>query len=220
MKAKLLLGFFLFLTTVSALAQSTLPPAYEIKADTPVLKLPDAYWQMLTDTSGRLTINDIQSPQISARFHINNTQKTGIGFLKLNHYWQRLRLKNSTGKDVKLIFLNNPWVDKYDLYIYRTSGKNEHYVSGEYVPWSKRDGYKAGSAVAVVLTQLEEIIIYKKLFIKNSFGNDELGIGFSFYEPFVEKYYVATPWYYRGDVRNWLIAGILIFGFFILIFFG
>ncbi len=216
---KIAIFSIIFFCTITCFSQNTLPPIYEIKADTPVSKVPDAYWQMLTDTSGRLTINDIQSPQISARFHVNNTQKTGIGFLKLNHYWQRLRVKNNTGKDVKLIFLNNPWVDKYHLYIYRTSGKNEHYVTGEYVAWSKRDGYKAGSAVAVVLLQQEEIMIYKKLFIKNSAGNDELGIGFSFYEPFVEKYYVATPWYYRGDVRNWLIAGILIFGFFFNFFF-
>ena len=213
------LCFILFFCTIAGFSQSTLPPVYEIKVDTPVKKLPDAYWQMLTDTSGRLTINDIQTPQISARFHINNTQKTGIGFLKLNHYWQRLRLKNITGKNVKIIFLNNPWVDKYDLYVYRTSGKNEHFVSGEYVPWSKRDGYKAGSAVAVVLSQQEEIIIYKKLFIKNSENHNELRMEISFYESFVEKYYVATPWYYHGDVRNWLIAGILIFGFFFNFFF-
>ncbi len=219
MKTKKLLWIFLIFLTASAFGQASLPPVYEIKVDTPVKKLPDSYWQMLTDTSGKLTVNDIQSPQISSQFHVNNTQKTGIGFLKLNHYWQRLRLKNSTGKDVKLIFLNSPWVDKYDLYIYRTSGKNEHFVSGEYVQRSKRDGYKSGSAVAVVLSQQEEIIIYKKLFIKKSFGKDELGIGFSFYEPFVEKHYVATPWYHRGDVRNWLIAGILIFGFFFNFFF-
>ncbi len=59
----------LFFCTITCFSQNTLPPVYEIKADTPVSKVPDAYWQMLTDTSGRLTINDIQSPQISSQFH-------------------------------------------------------------------------------------------------------------------------------------------------------
>jgi hypothetical protein len=135
---------------------------------------------MLTDTTGKLEINDVQSTQISERFHINNTQKTGIGFQHLHHYWQRLRLKNSIGKEVTLIFENSPRVDRYDLYIYRTSGKNEHLVTGHYVPWSKRDGYKASDAVAVILAQQEEVIIYKKLFIEKTYrrGNSELAILF------------------------------------------
>ena len=210
--------FFIFLICHAAcFSQTTLAPVYEIKADTEVNKIPDAYWQMLADTSGKWTIDDVRSPQISTLFHENNTKVTGIGYSGINYYWQRFRLKNSTGKKVKLIFSNAPWADTYELYVFHTSGSTQHLVNGAFEPWSKRDGYKNMFSVPVELSPQEEIIIYKKIAIKRNKA-EELFIGISFYDSFMENIYINEPWY-EGDVRNWLIAGLLFFGFFFNFFF-
>jgi signal transduction histidine kinase len=211
--------FFLIFGAGVTFAQTSLPPVYEIKADTAVSKIPDAYWQMLVDTTGKWTINDVKSPPIEDRFHPNNTRQTGVGYSNLQHYWQRLILKNSTAKELKLIFGNRiTRVDRFDLYVFRTSGKMDHLVSGSYVPYEKRDGYKNRWAVPVVLSPEEEVTIYKKIFIRKTDPLKELFIGYGVFEPFVEQAYI-NEFKFQGDVRNWFIAGLLIFGFFFNFFF-
>ncbi|MBC7873714.1 MAG: hypothetical protein H7Y01_06955, partial [Ferruginibacter sp.] len=217
---KTLTILFFFLWTSTCLAQPTYPPVYEIKADTSVNKIPETYWQMLVDTNGKWTINDVQTNPVSERFHSNDTKKTGVGYSGLHHYWQRFRLKNTTGLEVKLVFSNRPWVDRYDLYIIRTSGKTGHMVSGHFVPQSERDGYKARYAVPVVLSPGEEIMMYKKIFSKLvEVKPEELFIGFRTFDLFVQQAYIDDDLWFEADVRNWLIAGILIFGFFLNFFF-
>ncbi|HEY0751600.1 MAG TPA: hypothetical protein VGD26_10610, partial [Chitinophagaceae bacterium] len=52
-----------------AYAQKDSIPLYIINADTIVYKVDDTYWQMLVDTSGKLTIDDVRKPQVAAKFH-------------------------------------------------------------------------------------------------------------------------------------------------------
>jgi hypothetical protein len=56
---KKLFAFSLIVCLVSmALGQNTLPPVYEINADTAsAIRLNDAYWQMLADPVGKWTID-------------------------------------------------------------------------------------------------------------------------------------------------------------------
>ena len=96
---KFLFYIFLF-ASANGLAQ-TWPPVYEISADTPVERIPEAYWQMLEDKDGKWSITDVQSPQVASLFHVNNTQHTGVGHAGSKYYWQRLRLKNNFGKELK-----------------------------------------------------------------------------------------------------------------------
>ncbi len=218
MKTKMLLTVLAIGFSCTILAQTTLLPVYEIKADTPVEKIPDAYWQMQVDSTGNWTIKDVTTPQVSDRFHSNNTKQTGFGFSNTRHYWQRLRLKNNTGKELKLVFSNRPSTDRFDMYIYRTAGKPEHLVNGLSVPWDKRDALKGGYSVTVNLSPDEEVIIYKKLYLRRVDPSNELFIGYNIFDRFVQENYIDAPWF-RGDVRNWFIAGLLIFGFFIILFF-
>ena len=215
---KSFLLFVFIICTGKGFSQVILSPVYEIKSDTAVPKIPDNYWQMQADTSDHLTFSDVRSPLKSKLFHQNTTKQSGIGFRKIKSYWQRLRLKNTTANEIKLVFSNVPLADRYDIYVCRQNGITEHSVSGSYVPFSQRDGYKNTFAVPVVLSPLEEIIIYKKIYINNSGTAEELLIGYSFSEPFMKKAYIDIPWYI-GDVRNWLIAGIMFFGFFLNFFF-
>lgn len=194
-------------------------PVYVINADTLVFKMDDAYWQMLVDTSGKLTIDDVRKPPVAAKFHANNTKTTGLGFSKQKHYWQRFRLKNNLGKETTLVFGNRTTrLDKFDIYTIRSNGKIEKQTTGSYVPLNKRDGFKTRVAVPVKLAADEEITVYKKIFLDKLGPNKELALGLGFYEQFVKYAYIDEP-RFVGDVRNWFIAGILIFGFFINFFF-
>jgi signal transduction histidine kinase len=216
LKINILFCFLLF--AVTSLTQNSAPPVYEINADTSVKKIPDNYWEMLVDTNGNRTIEDVRSSEVSAKFHDNNTTQTGVGFSGNKTYWQRLKLKNNTGNEIKLVFSNMPWVDRYDLFIIRPSGKTEQLVSGAFVPMSKRDGYKDKGAIPVTLSPLEEITLYKRLYFDKTIGINELAIGFSSNDSFIREFYIDWKWY-KGDVRQWFMAGILIFGFFINFFF-
>ncbi len=65
------------LLLVRAAAQTGTDKAYEIKIDTVSKKwsLPAAYMQRLDDASGKLTIADVNSPAISAKFHLIDSGK-------------------------------------------------------------------------------------------------------------------------------------------------
>ena len=213
---KILILFCLVYCGSNCFSQTGLPPVYEIKIDTPVAKLPESYWQIVTDSGGRWTITDVQSPHVSSSFKPNDQK--GIGFSGLHHFWQRIRLKNMTGKELKLVFRNQPSVDSYELHVLRNSGQIEKYVSGTQIPLSKRDGYQAKVAVPIILAINEEITIYKKLYIKVNGSVSNPFLSLFFQESFFREVYLNEPWYV-GDVRNWLIAGILFFGFFFNFFF-
>ena len=218
MNKKSLLVFFCLLHSFISLTQNDKLPVYEINADTSVSKIPNAYWQMLVDTNEKWTIADVQSPALLAKFNTNNTEATGIGFEGIHTYWQRLRLKNNTGKELKLIFSNIPDADRYDLFVFRLAKQTEHLVSGNFVPFSQRDGFKSKLAVPLLLSSGEEVTIFKKSFVNGWWNPDGLSIGFSSYESFIQQEYISES-KYNGDVRNWLIAGILFFGFVLNFFF-
>jgi two-component system NtrC family sensor kinase len=199
-------------------AQSTLPPAFEIIANKSVDSIPINYWQLLVDSAGKWTINDVTSGPASNLFTEKKPGKQGYGFVGVRDYWIRMKLKNSTQDTIETVFRNRPNVDRYDLYIIRGSGNMEHHVSGSFVAWRNRDGYKGRVAVPVMISPGEEITIYKKLYIQRVTFHDDLWIGFSTFDHFVRELYLQEPWY-ESDIRNWLIAGILIFGFFFNFFF-
>ncbi len=218
MNKKSLLVLFCLLYSFISLAQDDRLPVYEINADTSVSKIPNAYWKMLVDTNGKWTIADVQSPALLAKFHTNNTEATGIGFEGIHTYWQRLSLKNKTGKELKLIFFNIPDADRYDLFVFRLAKQTEHLVSGNFVPFSQRDGFKSKLAVPLLLSSGEEVTIFKKSFVSKGWNPDGLSIGFYSFDTFIQKEYINES-RFIGDVRNWLIAGILFFGFMLNFFF-
>ena len=218
MKKTNLFWLFLIFLTASAFGQSSLPPVYEIKADTPTVKLNDKYWQMLEDSTGEWSIKDVTVTPITDKFHPNNTASTGLGYGSLKHYWQRLRLKNITGKDVRIVFNNSPYVDRFDLFVFHSNGQQDHLVSGWGVPYSQRDSFKNRQAVPVSIATGEEVIIYKQLLVRRNQPTNKLFISFTLYDDFVKNSYVDEPWYI-GDVLSAFTAGLLIFGFFLNIFF-
>jgi hypothetical protein len=65
---RILLIITFFSLPVTFYGQTGMPPVYEIRSDSTVEKIPDVYWQMLIDSSGNWTINDIMSPGFAGRF--------------------------------------------------------------------------------------------------------------------------------------------------------
>ncbi|MEJ7821295.1 MAG: ATP-binding protein [Chitinophagaceae bacterium] len=213
MKTKLLLLLLFIFFNASVFAQQSLLPVYEIKIDTPA-KLPDTHWLMLEDTSGKFTFDQIRNETFNSIFH-KNTAKKDLGYAPLHTYWQKIVLKNSTGKSLELITYNVPWADRYDLYIIRSNGKIEHYVSGFYVPWSKRNGYKTFASLPFSLAENEQVTMYKRTYFYKIKSNEGLAFSFSFPEASYKKAVNVLSERYNGDVRNGFISGILLFGFFI-----
>ncbi len=163
MKTKLLLLLLLTFFNASVFAQQAQLPVYEIKVDTPS-RLPDTHWLMLEDTSGKLTFDQIRSETLNTLFH-KNTAKKDLGYAPLHTYWQKIVLKNSTGKSFELITYNVPWADQYDIYILRSNGKKEHYLSGNFVPWSKLNGYKTSFSIPFSMAENEQITLYKRTYL-------------------------------------------------------
>jgi two-component system, NtrC family, sensor kinase len=217
MRIKSYITLILLCMVTCGQAQAQLPPVYEIRVDTSVAMLPDMYWQVIVDTGNHLTIEDVRATKNEALFHVKNTGLSGINFSGVHSYWQRVRLKNNTGKPVQLVFPNKPTADWFQLFVYYPEGQFASLITGPAVPYSKRDGYADLNALPVSLRDNEEVTIYKRSFIKYSANSAELYLGFSSLEDFIRP--VINPPWYIGDLRNWFIAGILIFGFFFNFFF-
>ncbi len=217
MKFSIILCLFYFLAIVPANGQSLLPPVYEIKSDTGLTQLGDAYWQMLEDGSGLYTIREVMKSPLQEKFHANPSKVQGWGYIPVVHYWQRARLKNSTGKDIKIVFTT--FQQQVDLYVIYPDGKQEHSITGWLVPEHKKDRpFHSKNAIDLKISNGQELTIYKKA--KIDFRGMLINYSFSFYgyEDFMENTYVVGP-KFLGDTRGAFVAGMLILAFFINLFF-
>ncbi|HQS51253.1 MAG TPA: ATP-binding protein [Daejeonella sp.] len=217
MKFSVILCLFYFLTIVPAEGQSLLPPVYEIKSDTGFTQLGDAYWQMLEDSAGVYTLEQVMKSPIQEKFHANPSKVQGWGYIPVVHYWQRARLKNNTGKDIRIVFTT--FQQQVDLYVIYPDGKQEHSLTGWFVPESKKDRpFHSKNAIDLKIRNGQELTIYKKA--KIDIRRMLINYSFSFYgyEDFIENSYVVEP-KFSGDTRGAFVAGMLILAFFINLFF-
>jgi len=101
MKKTILLFLFIIGSFISK-GQSTLPPAFEIKADTAQsIDIPEKNWQLLEDPSGKLTFGQVNSPLFESKFHANTTSTKGYDY-NITTYWVRYSLKNTLPHSVKV----------------------------------------------------------------------------------------------------------------------
>lgn len=217
MKFSTILCLFYFLAIIPADGQSLLPPVYEIKSDTGLTQLDDAYWQMLEDSAGVYTIGEVMESPLQEKFHTNPSKVQGWGYIPVVHYWQRARLKNSSGKDIKIVFTT--FQQQVDLYVIYPNGKQEHSVTGWFVPENKKDRpFHSKNAIDLKISNGQELTIYTKA--KIDIRNKLIDYSFSFngYEDFMENSYVVEP-KFSGDTRGAFVAGMLILAFFINLFF-
>jgi two-component system NtrC family sensor kinase len=184
----LLLLFFLHFV----FAQNNLPSVNEITTDTTLyatlFSKEGNNWQKLEDHTGKLTIAQVSQPPLANNFHFNTTSKPDFSVYA---YWYRYRLKNSIDHDISIII---PTTAAYcDIYIVDEQQKWKHYETGWLVPWSRRDGLKYFTQVAMVLKKGQELRVYQReritsYLVLHSYDVAPTNIGFT--DKAINKQYV------------------------------
>jgi len=206
MKKVLLIWLLALISFANTIAQNNLPPAYEIQTDTAVsIRLDDAYWQMLENRRGELTIDQVSRSPLAEKFHPNNTKKKGFDH-SIKAYWVRYRLRNSMLHEARISIRKN--VTYTDLYTPNADGKWNHKRTGTGVPWSKRSDLKRITAVSYILPPGGELLIYERNNFANNFDLPGLpAIEFGFTERVMQEQYL--------DNNSNILPSIL-FGFLLL----
>lgn len=157
MKRLILLALIFTLLFLSANAQNNLPAAYEINnVSNGQVALPDDKWQMLEDHSGKWTFDQVSRSPLKEKFH----QNTGFDY-SIHTYWIRYRIKNNLNTDAAITIGSN--AAYYDIFIVHDSIRWKHFKTGNYIPWSQRDGEKRFVSIPVTIAPGEEILIYKRI---------------------------------------------------------
>ncbi len=77
-------------------------------------------------------------------------------------YWFRYRIKNIGSKETKIAFDSRAY--KSDFYVFEGTNKPKHYASGEGYAWRRKDGFKRGNYIPVVLQTGEELLVYYRIY--------------------------------------------------------
>ncbi len=98
------------------------------------------YLEILEDPSGKLTIEEITSPEFENKFVPSQNEVPNFGHTN-SAYWVRFRIRNETGQSenwrLKLGFAN---MQHIDLYLQRPDNKGyTHKKTGTYLPFNTRD---------------------------------------------------------------------------------
>lgn len=96
------------------------------------------FLDILEDRDGTLTISDMGIPEIERRFALNEGRIPGFGYTK-SAYWARLRLDNRTSQRQWLLNVDQPPMDKIDMYVFDGSGQWLHKRAGDAYPFAERE---------------------------------------------------------------------------------
>ncbi|MDB5123545.1 MAG: integral rane sensor signal transduction histidine kinase [Mucilaginibacter sp.] len=209
MKKHYLLLITLIFSGSWVFAQQNWPSVIEIKADTAISQnIDDKYWQLLEDPSGKLTINQVSSPAYNAKFHINATRTKGYDY-HIDTYWLRYRFKNILNRPVKLTVREN--VAYAWIYISQPNNKWKVQTTGEFVPWSKRDGLKRIKQLVVELSAGQEITIYERdIFDFRNYKPQFFQFSIGFANPVINKSYVDNDSDYYATIIYSVVMGVLL----------
>jgi len=147
------------------LAQTSLPPVYEIRSDTAGLQeLDSSYWQKLEDKEGKWTISDVIKLPLSGKFHSPGSKAApGIDTINVHTYWYRYSLRNITPLVAKISLTSI--ASYFDVFIINNDSLQVQYHNGYLREWDKRDGLKfagGSGAISLKLNPGEEVLIYDR----------------------------------------------------------
>ena len=213
MKKTFLLRFFSVIAFTTAIAQTKVsPPVFEMKSDTAYISITDSHWQMLEDPGEKWTIGQVSQPPLSENFHAKTKIHSSI-----SSYWVRFRVRNTLDHEAHIYF--NSYGQIYDLYTESNGSAWQHERTGEFVPWSERDGIKNGYLLPIILRPAEELLVYERFKFYPRLGTPEYfypGIGFV--EKMTRNSYVINESDYFDHMLQGITFGIAIlaavFGFF------
>ncbi|WP_176706119.1 sensor domain-containing diguanylate cyclase [Paenibacillus hemerocallicola] len=96
------------------------------------------YLDILEDRDGTLTISDMGKPEIAERFAHNDGRIPGYGYTK-SVYWAKLELDNRTFQRQWLLNIDQPPMDKIDMYVSDGSGQWLFKRTGDAYPFAERE---------------------------------------------------------------------------------
>jgi two-component system, NtrC family, sensor kinase len=225
MKKACLLWIFCLLAFNLVLAQTNLPPVYEIKSDTALTQvLNDTAWQKLEDKEGKWTIGEVSQSPLSERFHANGSKAESIDTNKIHTYWQRYRLKNSMGYDAKISLTAQ--VDYFDVFLIRNGAAPVPYHTGLLQQWDKKDGLRSAffsGAVSFVIKPGEEVLIYNRR-QRQSVTNYKTVASFYNTDKLVQQQYIdkvdsRQNYFGKMHMQEAFVLGLLTLTFFINLLF-
>ncbi|MEO8821814.1 MAG: 7TM diverse intracellular signaling domain-containing protein, partial [Ginsengibacter sp.] len=201
--------------------EAGLPTVYEISSDTAYQQeLSHTYYQVLDDKAGNWTIEQVNKPPLSNQFRDRNFKPQGVD-TSVSTYWFRYILKNTTGHDISIAL--DAYGEKDDFYLFDSTGKITHYLTGWEVPWSKKNGIKVSNAIPLKMKVNEKLIIYNRMYNKEPgifagfkiiFFNNEKNLTKLFIEN-QDDYYQANS-YFRVLLTGFLLISALFNFFFFL----
>jgi len=216
MKKIFLLCFLPLAFYVRAFPQNLSSPVYEIKTENVTIIIPDSCWQMLEDSDGKWTIDQVSQSPLGEKFH----SRTEVASSAINTYWIRFRLKNDLAHEAKIIFNCNPAF--LDLYTKSENNSFLHQKSGMLLPWSERDGIKNLYQLPVVIKPGQDLLVYQRIMFDPRVDIPKyIYVGFGFIEQLVDNHYIPEPRADFDNIRQGIFVGICllaaIFSFFFFI---
>ncbi|MXV14608.1 sensor histidine kinase [Hufsiella ginkgonis] len=210
--------FLLFTGSTGSYAQQHWPPAYQLTADTArVVRLPDSNWQMLADPGGKLTINTVNDPVNTTRFHLNNTSEKGFSF-DINTYWQRYQLRSTLPKDTRIAIPEG--TTDATVYYSVNNGPWTAMRTGAIVPYSQRDGLKEMSAVIVPVPAGSTVRIYEQNHFNYAFSqSNRLVAMFRFADQVIADTYIDNAGRESVLMTESFLMGIVLFAVVLNLFF-
>ncbi len=223
MKKIFLSGIVCLFFIARIVAQNNLPPVYEIKSDTAYQQeLSQNYYQVLDDKAGNWTIDQVIKPPISHQFRDRNFMPQGVD-TSVSTYWFRYILKNTTDHDISIAL--DAYGDKADFYLFDSTAKFTHYLTGWGVPWSKKNGIKVNNTIPIKMNVNEKFIIYNRIYNKEPGIVAGLKIGIlnnekNLIKQFIKNqddYYQATSYFHVLLTGFLLVAALFNFFFFLTV---
>ena len=214
MKIKLTLLFLLLIWSWKSIAQSNLPVAYNIVSETSAnYVLPDSNWRMLEDTSGKLTIDQVSSLPLIAQFYRNNQARKSIANY-IQSYWFCFQLVNSTSTNREICF-NGTGKAQYELYDHSTDDyKWSHQLTGDFVPWSERDGFKRIQNVTLLIHPGQTVIVFIRVKFSYSwwYVARPFVLSFSFISKIARDKLNHDSTIFFPIIRTSFLGGLMLFG--------
>jgi signal transduction histidine kinase len=200
------------------IAQNNLPPVYEIKSDTALIDtLPNNYWQILKDTNGKLTFEQVSKSPVADKFHYDSP--VGITHY-ITAYWSRFILKNVTDHKISIGFYDKG-LQSSDWYII-TDTEIIRKKSGFETPWSKNDdvkfiGYSLMTFLPVTMRPGGELLFYSRtqydyfnLGASNTYIPTHFTITFGFTDKMIAHNYIEDESHYFIGIDDSFLFGVMI----------
>ena len=222
MKSSFIVLLIIGLLESCGFGQTAMPPVYEIQSDTAYQQIiPADCYQILADKNGNWTIDDVKTLPLSGTF-VNYDVLKNNGDTLANTYWIKYLLKNNMKHEAR-ISLNS--ISEYDdFYMSAPDGKWQHFATGLFYDWNKKDGLKYLNCIPIVLSPGEVCNVYQR------FHNTEAGLDSDFVvtligtETAIKQDYIdyvdgRTNYFDMLQLQEAFVVGLLFLALFFNLFF-